>query len=311
MSQITENKRKTQCLRKLSIGNLSLWLDDLGTGINVNFPPIYHGFQQFSVLDHAEISDIVDQQTSSVETNLVLELHGCPIPETFDWGHLIHHNIIWELWQDSRGHFIFRRSSEYNNYCIIIEPNFEHGQVIGDQLSALAESGILLASLDLPLYVNWLGGYGDLILHASSFVVDGQGYCFAGPSRAGKSTLAASLASHHDLTVLGEDHIILRYLDGKFWIFGSPWHENPALCAPLGVPLKKLFFINREANLGVESISPLDGVTWVLQTAFIPYYRADLTARILGRLAKLAEEIPFFKLNYQLGTDPYEWILRA
>jgi len=311
MHQIAANERKTHCLRELSIGKLSLWIDDLGTGINVNFPPIYHEFEQFSVLDHAEISDTFDQQTSSAEANLVLELHGCPIPEAFDWGHLVHHNIIWELWQNSRGRFIFRKTSEPNNYCIIVESNFERGQVIGEQLSALAEAETLLSSLDLPLYANWLGGYGDLILHSASVVVAGQGYCFAGPSGVGKSTLAAFLATHHDLTVLGEDHIILRYLDGKFWIFGSPWHENLALCAPMGVPLKKLIFIDRGANQGIESISPLEGVARVLQTAFVPYYRSDLTAQILGRLAKLAEEIPFFRLNYQLGTDPYEWILRA
>ena len=165
------------------------------------------------------------------------------------------------------------------------------------------------------LFANWLAGYGDVILHAAGVAVDGRGYCFAGSGGVGKSTLAATLmsasgsgahaaaASPASLVMLGEDQVILRYLDGRFWIYGTPWHIDPAFCSPLGVPLEKLFFLERTGENHVAPCTPLDGVARLLQTAFIPYYNRAGVATILDRLVLLAEQASFYTLSYRLGAD--------
>jgi predicted ATPase len=131
----------------------------------------------------------------------------------------------------------------------------------------------------------------------------GAGYCFDGAGGAGKSTLASALSASSEVTILGEDQVVLRYLDGQFSICGTPWHLNPAMCSPRAVPLEKLFFLERAGVDAVAPCSPLDGVTRLLQTALIPYYRPDVMPAILDRLAILAERVQFYTLSYRLGTD--------
>jgi hypothetical protein len=153
-----------------------------------------------------------------------------------------------------------------------------------------------------------LGESGDLILHASGVISSGIGLCFAGPSGVGKSTLAAHLSEQQNLTVLGEDNLVVRYLEGDYWVFGSPWHLNPAMCSPQGVPLQKLFFLTRGGDKGIRQLSPMAGVTRILQTAFIPYYRPECVEKILQNIGRMAERIPFYALSYELGEDIWEMI---
>ncbi|MBU4418310.1 MAG: hypothetical protein KJ594_00265, partial [Candidatus Omnitrophica bacterium] len=54
--------------------------------------------------------------------------------------------------------------------------------------------------------------------------VDDRGLLFAGKSGAGKSTTARLWHKHSKAMVLNDDRIIVRKVNGKFFIYGSPWH---------------------------------------------------------------------------------------
>ena len=168
-----------------------------------------------------------------------------------------------------------------------------------------------MKNIENRIFSAWLGSLGDIILHASGVIFDGKGYCFAGDPGAGKSTLAAALASDPGITVLGEDQVVLRYLKDRFWIFGAPWHLNPEMCSPEGIPLSKMFFLDRSLEPGAHLISPLDGITRILQTAFTPFYQPKWIPGILARLELLSQQVPFYNLSYQLGSDPVALITNA
>jgi hypothetical protein len=193
---------------------------------------------------------------------------------------------------------------------VSVDAGFRSGEVLGefDDSTSRGKGLYPLQDIDVKLFANWLAESGDLILHAAGVAFGGRGYCFAGASGAGKSTLAAAFVQAPGTTVLGEDNLVLRLLDGRFWIFGTPWHLCPARCDPLGVPLDRLFFPDRMAGHGILPLPPLEGIARLLQTAFVPYYRPEAVARILDRLALLAERVPFFTLGYRLGSDVTEFV---
>jgi hypothetical protein len=223
----------------------------------------------------------------------------------------VFHYDNWEIKFDSQGNFILEALRIPPSRRLVINPEFSRGELQGDYSDSEIDGYYPLKDMDMKLFVNWLACSGDIILHASGVIVNGKGYAFAGIAGAGKSTLASFLLQNQAATILGEDQVILRYLDGRFWIFGTPWHENPGMCSPQGVLLEKLFFLDRDWRQGTSMIKPVEGTTRILQTAFVPFYRQDLLPGILARLDRLSSAVPYFVLSYQLGADPWPLIAGA
>ena len=60
-------------------------------------------------------------------------------------------------------------------------------------------------------------------LHASTVVKDGKAYMFMGRSGTGKSTHSRLWIEHLGATLLNDDNPIVRIVDGKAVVYGSPW----------------------------------------------------------------------------------------
>jgi hypothetical protein len=282
---------------------LGLWFDARGTGLRLALPAGHAKFLQR------------EPNASAGDDDLVMSVRDAPPIETGGKQVLLCQTEVWELWRDEAGHYIFSAPRQRPPRRVVVDTDFTAGEVTGEFSSSGGKGLYPLQSLDIRLYANWLANTGDIVLHAAGVSLDGQGVCFAGPPGAGKSTLVASLLSTSrkavgaaqtlggTTIVLGEDNLVLRYLEGGFWIYGTPWHIDPAFCAPLGVPLTKLYLLDRTAPPGVGPCAPAIGIARLLQTAFIPYYRPAAVSAILDRLALLAERVPFYTLNYRLGKD--------
>jgi hypothetical protein len=279
----------------LRVSDLVVLLDARNTGINMLPPPSYTKF----------IDKRITGNKNAFKANADLFLRVCtqPSPKAELLSTPLCRTEFWELWLDENGRYIFVSTRHPPLSWVIIDPDFSNGLVFIDTPKRDKESIYPIHNLDFRIFTNWLAEFGDLILHAAGIEADGKGYCFAGHFGAGKSTLAASLIDNSSITVLGEDQVILRYLKNKFWIYGTPWHSNPRMCSPNGVPLNKLFFLERNSGQLVEPISTMEGITRILQTAFIPYYRSKVVPFILDRLILLSEKIPFYRFGYRLGSD--------
>lgn len=286
---------------ELSVGKLGLGLDFGALDLPITFPPGHKKFFQPVSISQAEISD-----KASIN-HLYLKYQTSFLDEDTD--SIIFRSETWEFGKDESGNLIFFAPYQDPPCKVVVAQDYSSGFIYSKLLPSASKIMYPLQTLEIRIFSAWLATFGDLILHASGVLIGGRGYCFIGESGAGKSTLAATLAGSHDIEILGEDQVILRFLEGQFWIFGTPWHLDPARCSPLGAPLKKVFFLDRTLPEGVEVRKKVNGVTRVLQTAFVPYYLPEYLPGILDRLALLAERVPFYTLNYRLGTDPLPLIL--
>jgi hypothetical protein len=97
--------------------------------------------------------------------------------------------------------------------------------------------------------------------------------------------------------------VIVRGHENGFTVYGTPWHTDPRRCAPGGIPLKKVFFLDRSAAHGIESCGRRVGVERLLQNGLIPYYNRAGLERILDTLPRLADQVPFCTLGFQIGAD--------
>ena len=283
----------------LGVANLRFWLIPQNTDYLPELPNVHRKFLITS--DHKGPYLIR-------EGDLLIQLKNEFIFSKEKWGKLICGTKIWELWQSKDDSYIFVVPNGLAPKYLVITQDFKHGQFFIENLINSSDEPYPLKNLDNLLFVNWLGNYGDIMLHASGIVVDKKAYAFIGPAGIGKSTIVNELSIEPSVTVIGEDTIILRHLNDNFWTFGTPWHLNPEMCSPLGAPLERLYFLERNPVEQVLKLSPQEGISRILQTAFIPYYRSDLMHRILDRLILLSEEVPFYSLSFNLGTDVWQLI---
>jgi len=278
----------------LSIASLRFVIDTRGSDLQVTAPPVFNQFLVESNLRKTGQTAVPGEMLLKVrhEGETLDRVFTNPICQT----------KIWELWLDRNNDFVFVSPRQSPPKLVYVDKNFQKGVIAFDFSSVKGKEIYPLASIDIRIMVNWLANSGDLVLHAAGVSVDGDGYCFIGPSGAGKSTLATDLAAQGDVTILGEDQVVLRYIAGQFWIFGTPWHEHEDRCSPVGVPLKKVYFLDRQRAPGIGLCPPVDGITQILKTAFVPYYLPEKTPVIMDQLSLLSEEIPFFWLSYERGT---------
>ena len=277
----------------MSIASLRFVIDTRGSDLQVTAPPV---FNQFLVENNLHETG---QLTATGEMLLEMRHEGEILERVFTKP--ICQTKIWELWLDGNDDFVFVSPRQSPPKLVYVDKNFQKGVIAFDFSSVKGEEIYPLASIDIRIMVNWLANSGDLVLHAAGVAIDGEGYCFIGPSGAGKSTLATDLAAQGEVTILGEDQVVLRNIAGQFWIFGTPWHEHEDRCASIGVPLKKVCFLDRQRAAGIGLCPPAEGITQILQTAFVPYYLPEKIPVIMDQLSVLSEQIPFYWLSHEQG----------
>lgn len=286
---------------RLCVGDLALTLDARGSGVALSAPLRLARF--VTTLNEAGAAD-------AAAHGLVLRVGNRAPAGALERAQRVFWSEIWELWQDGAGRLIFSAPRQKPVRYAIVNGDFTSGVAASDFGDTAGAPVYPLAGIDNVIFVNWLAQSGDVMLHASGISLAGDGYVFFGHAGAGKSTLGRLLADEHGALLLGEDQIMLRYLDGAFWIYGTPWHEDPARCSPQRAPLRGVFYLDRTQPSGVRALTPARAVSHILQTAFIPYYRPTAVPAILQRLELLTQQLPVHCLSYQLGADPLP-ILRS
>lgn len=82
-------------------------------------------------------------------------------------------------------------------------------------------------------------------LHSSGVVLDGKAYLFSANSGVGKSTHTEKWCRLFGATYLNDDKPALRYIDGTWMAYGTPWSGKNDLSTPIGVELGGIAFLER------------------------------------------------------------------
>lgn len=147
--------------------------------------------------------------------------------------------------------------------------------------------------LDELLMVNLLSLRRGVEVHACGLMTPaGDGYLFAGFSGAGKTTMARLWEKVPGAVILSDDRIILRHLEGKFWIYGTPWHGEAELAAPLRVPLSEIFFLRRGPRNELVPKSQGEAAARLFPCTFPTFHSAEGLDFTLAFLEELAGAIP-------------------
>ncbi|MBU0494841.1 MAG: hypothetical protein KKA73_27100 [Chloroflexi bacterium] len=234
---------------------------------------------------------------------LALRVHYGPAPIADLGAPLFESGETWALYRIQNKLVIRMYSPEYDPYQIIIlDADLRHGDIycVGD---IWLRPGPRVYPLGFPLeeviFMNLLAQGRGVLLHACGVSLEGQGIIFAGTSGAGKSTTSNLWEGQPGVTLLSDDRVIVRkHDDGRFWVYGTPWHGDARAVSSDIVPLERIYVIYHAAENRAVRIAPADAASRLLVRAFPTFWDAEGMAYTLSVLGELSETVPCYELGF-------------
>ena len=141
--------------------------------------------------------------------------------------------------------------------------------------------------------------FSGLMLHAAAVEYEGRAYLFSGPSTVGKSThtgLWKQLLGD-GVKFINDDKPALRYMDGAWYAYGTPWCGKNGININTKVPLAGICFLKQSKENKIRPLSAKEAMVNVLfqTTKMIP--DPAVMAQLLDLVDRLVRDIPVFELE--------------
>ena len=170
---------------------------------------------------------------------------------------------------------------------LVYPPGLETADLYLPDASAHACNPFFGPAMEL-LMINYFTQRTGAIIHGCGIARKNSGFLFVGESGAGKSTLANLLSREKETDVLSDDRTVVRYVDGEFRMYGTPWHGEAKFGSPRGVKLEKIYFLRHSRQNSIRPLIRVQSVLKLLQCSFPPYWDAagmQLTMELFEQLA--------------------------
>lgn len=217
----------------------------------------------------------------------------------------------WKLYQTANHWILWIQVPGFEPYLMANLSHDFHSGVICTTISR-NHPGKWVFPLDFPLgrllYTSLLStGYG-VLLHACGLVDSNRGIVFAGFGGAGKTTTGNLWNGLPGVRVLSDDQVIVRKINGKYIVFGTPWYSKSGSCMSSDGLLTEIFIIKHSSFNEIKRITPARAAAELLVRSFAPYWNADGMAFTLEFLGDLCESIPVYEYGFKPDNSAVEYI---
>ena len=135
-----------------------------------------------------------------------------------------------------------------------------------------------------------------------------RGYLFVGQSGAGKTTMARLWENRPGVTVLSDDRIVVRKIDGRLWMYGTPWHGDAALSSPQRVPLCGVFLLKHGPANALTALKPVEAAGRLFSCGFFPFYDPSALQATLAVLEDLVSTVACRELAFRPDDGVIEFV---
>lgn len=149
--------------------------------------------------------------------------------------------------------------------------------------------------------------YDGVLIHSAAISVDNKGYMFSANSGTGKTThMNLWLEKFGERAfVINGDKPILRRIDGKFYVFGTPWCGKEGLNKNIGVPLEGIYILHRSKENEIKRAQNKDALIFLLTQTIQPP-KAELKELMYDILDKLIKEVPVYQMGCNMEMEACE-----
>jgi len=223
------------------------------------------------------------------------------IPDLKGWDLVFDSGGLWKMYLNENrwGVNLYTSPEETHRSCaVIFKQEFCYGDVFlpdNHQAENNMPYSYPLAEVHM---INLLSQGHGVLAHACA-VKDGEhGILFAGISGAGKSTTAKLWDLHSRAAILSDDRAIIRKKNGKFWLYGTPWHGTARFASPDVVPLTRIYFLRHSLKNQITPIKTSDAYKKLLVRCFPTFWNAEGMEFTMGFLKEMVQAVPCYDLEF-------------
>lgn len=140
--------------------------------------------------------------------------------------------------------------------------------------------------------------HDTLLIHASLVRHQGYGYAFIAKSGTGKSTHTSLwMRFIPDCDLMNDDNPVIRVIDGKPYIYGSPWSGKTPCYRNVKAPLGAITRIDRAPANSIERLRPVEAFTSVLPSCSSMKWDKRLYRSLGDTITRIIETTPIYILH--------------
>jgi len=242
-------------------------------------------------------------QTKGPGADTIVIQHHFSLPDLagHDLGREIYRKPPWAIYQRGRSWVYTGIQADEPRLHRVAVFNHDHtrGQIYHSSEEIFHQKKIYSLTLfpsDQILFARVLADRQACYLHAAGMILDGKGLLFAGHSEAGKSTMVTKLQAEGE--ILGDDRMIVRRWPEGFRIHGTWSNGLVPIVSAASAPLGAIMFLEKSNATSLIRISePKEIVRRLLFLVIRPLVTADWCDKILALVAKIAREVPAYRLQ--------------
>ncbi len=187
-----------------------------------------------------------------------------------------------------------------DDYLEWIQADFDRmHEARGWPICRLGDSYLELNAIHAVLVENLLD-YGTLLIHGSALCMDGQAVIFVAPSGTGKSTHARLWRETFGdrVWMINDDKPMIRMIDGKAFVYGTPWNGKHHLSTNACAPLKAIVKLTRDKTNHIEAMNSFDAYSTLVTHAYISRDPASMS-----KILELEHQLLGAARHYLLGCN--------
>lgn len=193
----------------------------------------------------------------------------------------------------------------------VLEPDFSSGTLFYYPMhEGVQYTCPLRWPADEQIMLNRIAHFGGALIHCCGILYEGKALLFCGKSGAGKST-TAEIWKRNGFTVLNDDRIVVRMLDGVAVAAATPWHGTMREIHPEMVPLGGVFHLIQAQENRTHPVEFQQGVTRLMANAIAPHYHEEHLANTVGACGDVLEAAPSFDLEFTPDEGAMEAVMAA
>jgi hypothetical protein len=137
-----------------------------------------------------------------------------------------------------------------------------------------------------------------VLIHASLVRQNGYGYAFIAKSGTGKSTQVSMWLRYlPGCDLMNDDNPIIRVIDNKAYIYGSPWSGKTPCYRNVKARLGAITRIDRAEANSVDKLSPVEAFASLLPSCSTMKWDSDIFNNICDTITKLIETTGIYTLH--------------